>query len=102
MPRAAYIVFAQMGVVDATTNGISLFNVIEGFEGQKVDDKTPSEPLPEGSGLAAFLVAVWKKEAEDTPDISFETDIICYTPSGEPLFVGAPTTFSFPSHINFH
>jgi hypothetical protein len=99
MPRPAYIVFAQMGVVDQATNGISFFNVIEGVDGVAME---PTATPPADAGMVAHLTAVWLKEPSDTPDVYFESDVICLSPSGTPIFLGVTPPFSFAANVNFH
>jgi len=101
MARPAYIVFAESGAIDQPTNRASFFNVVENLDViQQEGNATP----PAGAGQRATfrIVVAWMKEPADTPDIVFESEVVCLAPSGEPFFGGHATTFTFPPEINFH
>jgi hypothetical protein len=94
MARPAYIMFSQAVSVDQSNNGISFFSVIEGVG---VAPFVPGEAAPDNAtlGINARLAVCWMREAEDTSDVVFETDINCASERGEQVFTGPIQRFSF-------
>jgi hypothetical protein len=97
MPRPAYILFSESGAIDEHTNKISFFDVIEAFDVKPI----PTDGTPR---IAKKLraVAVWIKDAEDTPDMVFEIEFRCTDKDGTVLFGTETDTFSFSGPFHRH
>ncbi len=103
MAKPAYIMCSMMSSVDETSKLVSLFNIVEAFD----VDRLPENPEPsqaasgEAGGEAAAssgpvfrVFCVWIKDETDGPDDQFECQIALVAPDGIEL-ARANKSFSF-------
>lgn len=99
MAQPAYIMMAESGAIDARSNRVSLFEVVEVVE---VTPRQAADPPPEQSRARADRVlVVWMKDEADTPDVAYETQLACVAPDGTDFFVAYTTPFRFPAGAQF-
>jgi hypothetical protein len=102
MPRPAYIICSESGSIDHRTNQLSTFNVLEAI------DVSPVPPLPPKDDLAGLknllsslggvkvrITAAWMRDAADSLDTVFETEIVGLDPEGDTIFRASSADFSF-------
>src|ERR1051326_602499 len=90
MPRPAYMICSTGGAVDAYTQSLNCFNVVELIHVQKQEPSKPATPL------SLRVVATWMKEEGDEPDTVFEAEISArFEKDSEPIMYGQFPTFSF-------
>lgn len=109
MPRPVFIICAESVAHDKTTNLISLFHVLEGFQIFRAPDvATIKKGMPKHhvSSVAQPLfvgVAKWRRNPEDDPNDEYEYELTATSPGViEPKMLGRGTfAFSQTSHQFF-
>ncbi len=96
------MMLAQSVSVEAVTNRISYFHAVEGIIVSLLPATGEGQPQNAATVIAPNLSVTWLKEYEDSPDVEFESEILCKTPSGQLLFATEPQNFHFEENINFH
>jgi len=101
MARPAYIMLCQSTSIEPGTNRISFLHAVEGI--QAGDTPPTGQPIPAGAPFTPpHLTTAWLREPGDSSEDVFESDIICTTPSGMPVFMSPPQRFSFAKNVNIH
>jgi len=92
MPRPVYVIFANSGSIDQTSNMVSIFDVIEIVNVfKKVSDST-SYLIPQKTNR---ITAVWMRETVDKVADKFQGQLACVDPENAELFVSEVIEFSF-------
>jgi hypothetical protein len=103
MPRPLYIFCAASGSIDQYTNAVSLYGLIESitYTELKPPPDQPPGTIVVARPLSMRVVAAWLKEDGDSPEQTFEADLIAFAPrQDQPLITSQfpPFKFSAPVH----
>ena len=96
MPKPVYILCSESGSLDAQSNLVSHYQVIEQFQVAQI----PESVLRSGQPvivpqLKIRITAVWMRELEDSPEEPFEGEVLFYLPPDGKELVVHKATFSF-------
>ena len=78
MPRPVLIVCAESGAVDKLTNRLSVFDVVEKVNFQRLENPVPTAILPK---FKMQVIAVWMRQDNDSDDDQFESEFVIVTPA---------------------
>lgn len=100
MPRPAYIICSESGVIDQSRNLASHFSVLEKITFQR---RPVQERLEDRTAIfRCRVVAVWMKTDEDTPGQEFEAQLVFVSPpNGREIIVAETGRFAFAPDKTF-
>ena len=96
MPKPVYILCAESGSVDAKTNRMSHFNIIEKIAVTKARVPRQTKPMPGAPPLNSMqVVSVWMRTAQDTENQEFEYELDISLPHSQKKHTPGKGRFKF-------
>lgn len=98
MPRPLFVICAQSSAIDQNTNLLSLFQILDGYQVhiKKADAPAPTLAVgPQPHQLGFVGIAVWRRTDADSPDDSYEYEILTQSPDEDEEQIRNTGTFKF-------